>query len=253
MILAVDIGNSAIKFGLFEGETLTSKFSIPSKKNAHAREIRREVGDKLAGSFSSAIVCSVVPEIENGMRSFLRDTIGTEPVFVNNSFNFGLGINYEPLDSLGTDRLVAAFAAVEKYGAPVIACSLGTATTIDVVNKDREFLGGIIAPGLNLMAAALYMNASRLPHVQVEKPESLLGTSTDHSIRSGVFNGYVSMFRGLIEMFRSTIDAKAVATGGNAELIANECDSIDVVDPDLVLSGLSLLSQRGVRKDSETE
>src|SRR5687768_15471513 len=151
MLLAVDIGNSAIKFGLFDGDSLTEKFSIPTKGNASAGEIMLDVGDRLRDG-DSAIVCSVVPEIEPAMEEFLRGATDSEPVFVNNSFDLGLKINYEPLESLGTDRLLNAFAAVEKYGAPCIVCSLGTATTIDVVNDKRVFLGGVIAPGLDAMA-----------------------------------------------------------------------------------------------------
>src|SRR5688572_7955862 len=167
MLLAVDIGNSAIKFGLFEDETLTSKFSIPTKRDSTGDEIRIAVDGRLSGSIDAAMVCSVVGEIEPTITSFLRETTGVEPTFVNNSFDFGLKINYQPLDSLGTDRLVAAFAAVEKFGAPCIVCSLGTATTIDMVNEDHEFLGGIIAPGLDAMAEALHLKAPRLPKVEM--------------------------------------------------------------------------------------
>src|SRR6188768_475522 len=170
MLLAVDIGNSAIKFGLFDGDELTSKFSIPTKRDATSDEIQLAVDDRLSESIGAAMVCSVVPEIDASMKDFLRSITNSDPVFVNNSFDSGLKINYEPLDSLGTDRLVNAFAAVEKDGAPCIVCSLGTATTIDVVNANREFLGGIIAPGIDAMAEAIQMKAPRLPRVEITKP-----------------------------------------------------------------------------------
>lgn len=246
MLLAVDIGNSAIKFGLFEGEKLTSKFSIPTKRDTTADEIRLAVGDRLDGLIGAATLCSVVPHIEPSIASFLRESAGVEPVFIGNSSDFGLKINYAPLESLGTDRIVAAFAAVEKYGAPVIVCSLGTATTIDVVNADREFLGGIIAPGMNAMAEALHLKAAKLPKVDVARPDDLLGNSTVDAIRSGVYNGYFAMICGLVEMFRKRVgdDARVVATGGNSEIAAVECDSIDVADTELILNGLNLLSRR---------
>jgi type III pantothenate kinase len=245
MLLAVDIGNTSIKFGLFEGETLTSKFSVPTKRDAAPDEIKLAVGDRLRDAIDSAIVCSVVPDIESSMRSFLTAATGVEPIFVDNSFDFRLKINYEPLESLGTDRLVAAFAAVEKYGAPLIVCSLGSATTIDVVSKDREFLGGVIAPGMSAMAEALHIKAARLPKVDLTRPDELLGNSTVDSIRSGVYNGYFAMISGLIAMFKKRVggDTRVIATGGNAELAAAECDSIDVADADLVLSGLNGLSR----------
>jgi type III pantothenate kinase len=245
MLLAVDIGNTSIKFGLFEGETLTSKFSVPTKRDATPDEIKLAVGDRLGTSIDSAIVCSVVPDIEQSMRSFLTEATGVEPTFVDNSFDFGFKINYEPLESLGTDRLVAVFAAVEKYGAPVIVCSLGTATTIDVVSKDRDFLGGVIAPGMGAMGEALHLKAAKLPKVDIKRPDDLLGTSTADSIRSGVYNGYIAMISGLVAMFKKRVgdDTRVIATGGNAELAGAECDSIHVVEPDLVLSGLNALSR----------
>ena len=244
MFLAVDIGNSAIKFGLFEDETLTSKFSIPTKRDATADELRRAVGDSLSENIDSVIVCSVVPEVNSMMRAHLRDVTGYDPVFIDNSFNYGLTINYEPLDSLGTDRLVAAYAAVETYGAPCIVCGLGTATTIDAVSAGRELLGGLIAPGMDAMAEALHLKAPRLPRVVVSKPSTLLGGTTADSIRSGIFNGYVAMVGGLIERFRQVlVDAKVVATGGNARLVADECSAIGVVNGDLILCGLNAIAR----------
>ena len=245
MILAIDIGNSAIKFGLFDGEKLASKFSIPTKRNATADEIKLDVGHHLSKSIESTIVCSVVPDVDAPMREFVRNAVGSDPVFVNNSFDFGLKINYEPLESLGTDRLVNAFAAVEKYGVPCIVCSLGTATTIDVVNVDREFLGGIIAPGMEAMAEALHLKASKLPKVEIREPENLIGTSTVESIRSGVYNGYVAMVSGLIKgMATDAAVDKSILTGGNAITIAR----LGIVDPDLTLDGLRILAMRGADK-----
>jgi type III pantothenate kinase len=239
MLLAVDIGNSAIKFGLFEGEVLTSKFSIPTKRNAAIDEISLAVDDRLSNSIDAAIVCSVVPEIDPPMRDFLRGLVETNPVFLDNSFDFGLKINYKPLDALGTDRLVNASAAVEKYGAPCIVCSLGTATTIDVVSADREFLGGIIAPGLDALTDALHSKAPRLPKVEVSRPKSVIGNSTSGSIQSGIYYGYVSLIEGLLVRLRSESGVtRIVGTGGNAENLSAEFAGIMSVDPDLTLRGL---------------
>ncbi len=242
MLLAIDIGNSATKFGLFNDETLTSKFSIPTKRDTTPDEIKLAVGTRLHSSIDSAIACSVVPEMEPAVTSFLRDATGVDPIFVNNSFDFGLKINYTPLDSLGTDRLVAAFAAVEKYGAPVIVCSLGTATTIDVVSADRQFLGGVIAPGMDAMAEALHMKAPRLPNVEIREPESLIGNSTVESIQSGVYYGYAAMVDGLIAKFKAgAAAARVVATGGNATEITLRAKAEVIIDPNLILEGLRLL------------
>jgi type III pantothenate kinase len=242
MLLAVDIGNSAIKFGLFEGDTLTSKFSIPTKRGATANEIKLSVGDRLRSAADSAIVCSVVPDIDLPMTAFLREVMTCVPVFVANSFNFGLKINYKPLESLGTDRLVNAFAAVEKYGAPCIVCSFGTATTIDAINADREFLGGVIAPGMDAMAEALHMKAPRLPRVDVTRSGHLIGNTTEASVRSGIYNGYAAMVEGLITRLRSESGvSRVVGTGGNAELLSAQLAGIMTVDSDLLLSGLRKL------------
>ena len=245
MFLAVDIGNSATKFGLFKTDELTSKFSIPTIRDATADDIKHAVGDRLHSGIESVVVCSVVPDVKHAMNAFLRDTNGVEPLFVTSSFDFGLKIKYEPLESLGTDRLVAAYAAVDKYGAPCIVCSLGTATTIDVVNVDREFLGGIIAPGIDAMAEALHLKAAQLPKVDPMKTETLLGNSTVDSIRSGVYFGYAAMVEGLIARFREQVgEAKVVATGGNADRISDELRAIEIVDADLILRGLNNLAQR---------
>ncbi len=247
MLLAVDIGNTATKFGLFEGETLTAKFSIPTKRDATADEIKLAVGDLPNAHFESAIVCSVVPDIEPAMTEFLRSAANVEPVFVNNSFDFGLKIKYVPLESLGTDRVVAAFAAVEKYGAPVVVCSLGTATTIDVVNAIGDLLGGVIAPGMDAMAEALHLKTAKLPNVEVTKPNDVIGSSTIESIRSGVYCGYVSMVEGLIKKVRAEagVDASIVATGGNSALLPTEIGkTIVAFDENLILDGLRSLHAR---------
>ena len=246
MLLAVDIGNSYTKFGCFEDATLTHKFSIPTRRDATGDEIKAAVRDRLRGdTINRSIVCSVVFDVEHSIRSALKEITGAAPAFVDNSFDFGFKITYEPPESLGTDRLVNAFAAVEQRGVPCIVCSLGTATTIDAVSADREFLGGVIAPGMDAMSQALHIKASRLPIVELKRPDAMLGNSTDTSIRSGIYFGYVAMVEGLINRIKGeTGDATVVATGGSAKIVAEECESIDVVEPDLLMQGLSAIATR---------
>jgi type III pantothenate kinase len=256
MLLAVDIGNSSTKFGIFDGEDLVSKFSIHTNRDAGAAFISDEVARRLNQTFEAAIVASVVPEMEPALREYLRLEPNIDPVFVDHYFDFGLKINYKPITAAGIDRLVNASAAAAKYGKPCIVCSFGTATTIDVVSKDEEFLGGIIAPGMQAMVKALHIATSKLPEVEIEKPENLLGNSTVDSIRSGVFYGYVAMVEGLIARIsksyaftREAITAEAVtltvaATGGLAEVIAPEIDAITIVNRDLTLEGLRMLYLR---------
>ena len=243
MLLAVDIGNTSTKFGLFDGDKLTSKFSVPTQRSGSVNDLRLLLGDRLSSGVSSAIVCSVVPESTESLNSLLVETAGIAPDVVDNNFDFGFKIKYKPLESLGTDRLVNAYSAVEKYGEPAIVCSLGTATTIDVVSADREFLGGIIGPGMDVLAEALNLKAPRLPQVKIDGSPRLLGNTTEESIRSGIYFGYVAMVEGLITRIRSEAGvSRVIATGGNAERLANEFGGMMTVDTDLLLKGLRLLA-----------
>jgi len=243
MLLAVDIGNSNIKFGLFNNELLLSKVFIPADAELTSQSLTSLLGHR---SITNAIVCSVVPDKEAELKVSLQEAYGLDPIIVTNDLDFGLKINYEPTSSLGTDRLVNSFAAVEKYGAPCIVCSLGTATTFDIVNGDRTFVGGIIAPGLKTMARALHLHTAMLPEVDIEKPAGLVGNSTLDSVRSGVFYGQLGMVEWTIHKLlkQAGPEAKVVATGGFASLIAENTTIIDTVDENLLLDGLRLLDDR---------
>lgn len=246
MLLAVDIGNTSTKFGIFDGEHLSIKFSIPTICSSTRDDLISLVGGHINRSISQAIVCSVVPEAEASMCEFLMDAGADAPVFITNDLDFGLKINYQPESALGTDRLVNSFAVAEKYGVPCIICSFGTATTIDVVDRDRGLLGGIIAPGMKTMAKALAMSTAQLPEIEIEKPKSVLGNSTLTSIQSGIFYGQIGIVEGIITRFKNEIgdNPKVVATGGFASLIASNTTLVDIVDEDLLLIGLRSLHKR---------
>ncbi len=261
MLLAIDIGNSRIKFGVFDDARLTSQFSIPTIRDASAEDIRTAIGRSLPERISSAIVCSVVPQIEDSMRTFLEHAHRVTPIFVDNSVDLGLKIKYKPVTAVGTDRLVNAFSAVEKYGKPCVVCSFGTATTIDAVNATGEYLGGIIAPGMNTLAEALHLKTAKLPRVEIEKPETVIGNTTVGSIQSGIFYGYIGMVEGILTRMTAELlsvptavaggsseKPKIVATGGFAKLIAREFSLIEIVDENLVLNGLRSLSERNKLK-----
>jgi type III pantothenate kinase len=254
MLLAVDIGNTSTKFGIFDGERLSSKFSISTDPNSTIDELKFLVGQNIHESISEAIVCSVVPGMDASMRELLIDVGIADPVFVSNSFDFGLKINYQPLSSLGTDRLVNSFAAAEKYRVPCIVCSFGTATTVDVVDQNRELLGGIIAPGMETMVKALNMNTAKLPEIKIEKPKSIVGNSTVTSIQSGIFYGQIAIAEGMVERMKKEIggNPNVVATGGSASLIAENTNCIDLVDENLLLDGLRLLQERSYHQRLET-
>lgn len=246
MLLAVDIGNSRIKFGLFDGEQLVSKISIPTIRDITAQGLTKAVADKLFKGIKAAIVSSVVPEINSAMLSFVSTQFGTEALLVTNDLDFGMRIDYFPLEDAGSDRLVNTFSAVEKYGTPCIVCSFGTALTIDVVDSDRVLKGGLIAPGMNTLATALKLTTSRLPEVDIEKPPKVVQNTTVGSIQSGIVYGYLGLVDGLLSVVKNEIgdDSKVIATGGFAAMIAANTNQIDVVDNDLMLDGLARLYRR---------
>jgi len=246
MLLAVDIGNSRIKFGLFDGEQLVSNLSIPTVRDITAEGLTTAISDKLFQGLKAAIVSSVVPEINSAMLSFVSTQFGVNALLVTNDLDFGMQIDYSPLEDAGSDRLVNTFSAVEKYGAPCIVCSFGTALAIDVVNKDRVLKGGLIAPGMNTLATALKITTSRLPEVEIEKPSTVIQNTTVGSLQSGIVYGYFGLVDGLLSAIKKEVgdSPRVIATGGFASMIAENTSQIDIVDADLMLDGLCRLYRR---------
>ncbi len=247
MLLAIDIGNSSTKFGVFESESLVDKFVIPTARDYAMEELPigrlRQINERFF-QIDAAIVSSVVPEMNEPLSRSCKELLHVTPKFVDHTFDFGLKIRYEPITAVGTDRLVNAAAARAKHGCPLIVCSFGTATTIDVVSSESEYLGGTIAPGMKTLAEALHLKTSKLPLVVIEKPDSVIGSTTEESIKSGVFYGYIGMVEGIIERIFETLNErpKVVATGGFSRLVAEESSLIDVVDENLILDGLRALA-----------
>ena len=242
MFLAVDIGNTSTKCGIYDGEDLLSRFSHPTTTDPETIEI---IYDKLDPEISNAIICSVVPDAADAWIEFLHAK-GIKVLRATNDLEFGFTIGYEPISAVGTDRLVNALAAVEEFGSPAIVCSFGTATTIDFIDKGRGFLGGIIAPGMRTAANALKLNTSQLPDISIEKPDRLIGNSTETAIRSGIVFGHVAMVEGLIDRITQEVGGKpvVVATGGFASLLAEQTSCFDHVDENLTLDGLRILHER---------
>ena len=249
MLLAIDIGNSLIKFGVFDGDELFDKFSIATKRDYNKDELHFDRLTFADGKFlkiDTAVVATVVPELIQSVREASRAQFKVTPTFVDHSSNFGIVNKYEPPTAVGIDRLVNASAAAEKYGTPVMICSFGTATVIDAVNKNGEFIGGIIAPGVRTMAESLYATTSQLPNVDLEKTDHVIGNSTSEAIRSGVVNGQIAMAEGLIKQIAAEMGSKprVVATGGFSKLIADGIKTVSVIDENLTLDGLRLLAGR---------
>lgn len=247
MLLAVDIGNSRTKLGVFDRDTLISRLSIPTVLDITSEALSAQFGERLQQqTFTGSIVCSVVPEVNDAMVMFLRELVSAEPIVIRNDFDFGLAIDHRPLEDIGTDRLVNAFSAVENYGMPCIVCSLGTAVTIDVVDNNRKLIGGLIAPGLKPLGDALINAASRLPAVEIKKTGKFLQKTTVNAMRSGITHAYLAQIEGLLAGVKGEIgiEAKVIATGGDATFAAENTTAIDVVDYDLTLNGLRGLFAR---------
>lgn len=249
MILAIDIGNSSIKFGFFDNEKLISKFSIPTVRTQTSEEIFSQISSNLRFPFSAAIISSVVTELEVPFRQLFSEKFDLTPIFVDHTFDFGFSINYFPPESCGSDRLINAFATIKKIGKPCIVCSFGTATTIDAVNSKNQYVGGIIAPGMKTLADSLFEKTSKLPKVSIEKPANVIGNSTVKSIRSGIFFGYIGLVDGIIEKMIAELNEKPkiIATGGFSGLISQYSRFVEDFDENLTLEGLMLMHKK-IRK-----
>lgn len=246
MLLTIDIGNSSTKFGIFEEGQLVEKFAIKTVREDSAESIYSQISDNISDNISAIVVSTVVGELIESYNSFGEIYFNLEPFFADHKFDYGFSINYFPPETCGSDRLVAAFAAVEKYGKPVIVCDFGTATNIEVVNAKNEYIGGIITPGINTLANSLFSKTSKLPLVEIAKPKKVIGNSTVNSIQSGIYNGYISMVDGLIRKIMDELNdrPRVISTGGFAGLIAEESDIIELVENNLTLEGLRLVYER---------
>ena len=255
MLLAVDVGNTHTVLGLFEGERLVADWRVASRKDATADEtggIWRQLFS-IAGVDPAAvdgmIVSSVVPDLDRTIGAVGRRYFGAEPLFVAPGVKTGLPILYENPHEVGADRIVNAVAAVKRYGAPVIVLDFGTATTFDVVSPKGEYLGGVIAPGLGISAEALFSRAARLARVEVREPARVIGRTTQESIQSGLFHGYVALVEGLVRRVREElgVPAPVVATGGIAPVFRQSLPFLDAIDPGLTLEGLRLIWEKNRR------
>jgi type III pantothenate kinase len=265
MLLAIDVGNTNIVYGLFSGETLAHQFRVESGRGRTADEyavtLRQLLAmyDVAASAIDSAIIASVVPSLTEPMIDLVRRAFGKEPLVVGPGIRTGMAILYENPREVGADRIVNAVAAFERVKGPVIVVDFGTATTFDCVTPKGEYLGGVIAPGIQISADALFSHAAKLPRVEIAKPPKVVGRNTLHSMQSGIVYGYVGLVDGLVERIVAelglTIQDRAangpgnqacavIATGGLAPLIAPLSRTIQEVDGDLTLIGLRILHER---------
>jgi type III pantothenate kinase len=260
MLLAIDVGNTNVTIGVFDGETLVHSWRLAALRERTADELGifvtqlfEQVGIDVRAVTGIAIA-SVVPPLTRPMEEMAERYFGRTALLAD-ADNAGIPIAYYPVADVGADRIVNAVAAREKFGraagVPLIVVDFGTGTTFDVISAGGEYVGGIICPGIGISADALFHRAARLPRVDVRKPERVVGQTTVGAIQAGLFFGYVEMVDGLVRRVRQEIDegerAVVIATGGLADVFAREISAIAHVEPNLTLEGLRLIWQRNLR------
>ena len=249
MLLTIDVGNTNLTLGLYEGDTLGPHWRLATD---HAR-MPDEYGLQFLGllghagfgreSLSGIVLASVVPPLTGRVAQACREYLRQEPLLVDVGVKTGIRIRYEDPRQVGADRVADAVAVHHLYGGPACVIDFGTATTFNAVTQNGEYLGGAITAGINLAAEALYTHAAKLPHIELQRPPSVIGRNTPHAMQSGLLFGYVCMVEGMVERFRRELGAemKVIATGGLAEVVARETEAIDVIAPWLTLDGLRII------------
>ena len=243
MLIAIDVGNTSISIGIFANDLLVSKISIKTKQNDELNNFLTELNLKKS-EITGFIISSVVPDVTKLLARLSKERFNIVPLVVDYRTKTGLKITYAAPSQVGSDRIVNAVAAYNLYGAPAIVVDCGTATTFDLVSEEREYLGGIICPGIGMSLNALYRDTALLPRVKLlQKPTSIIGKDTTQSIQIGIVYGFSSMIDGIVERLKKEFSTppKVIGTGGWSSLISQYSKSIQKTDPDLTLQGLRLI------------
>ncbi len=249
MLLTIDVGNTNITLGLYEGAHLGPRWRLATDHDRMPDEYGLQFFGLLSHAgvpveaVSGVCVASVVPPLTPKIEAACRKYLRREPLVVRAGVKTGVRIRYEDPRAVGADRIVDAVAVRHLYGGPACVVDFGTATTFDAISAQGEYLGGAIAPGIGVAAEALFRRAAKLPRVDLRRPPAAIGRNTTHAMQSGLLFGYVGLVEGMVSRFRAELgpQMKVVATGGLAELIAGETSVIDIVAPWLTLEGLRLI------------
>jgi type III pantothenate kinase len=247
VLLAIDVGNTQTAFGLFEGADLAEHWRIATERNRS--------GDELGALYRSFLdlsrvdgIClsSTVPQLIRSYHEFVKRYTNAELLELVPGVKTGIPVRYDDPREVGPDRIANAVAAAERYGAPCIVVDFGTSTNFDVVSADAEYVGGVLAPGIETSMDALFARAARLRKIDFVEPETVIGRTTVASLQSGLVYGFAGQVDRIVEEIRGELgaDAPAIATGGLAELIAPHARTIGDVDPFLTLEGLRLVWDR---------
>jgi type III pantothenate kinase len=252
MLLAIDIGNTTVALGVFEGKRLLQDWSIRSVREKTADEYGITLLELLRTSgldpstIRGCIISSVVPPLTPAFQVLSQSLFRVKSLVVGPGLKTGMPILYENPGEVGADRVVASVGAFDKYGGPCIVVDFGTATTFDAVTAKGEYLGGAIAPGIQISAEALYLRTAKLPRIEVAKPKKPIGKTTVTSMQSGIYFGYVGLVNNIISEISKEIGAepKIVVTGGFASQLGPEIKAPHHYEPHLVLEGLRILYER---------
>jgi len=252
MLLAVDAGNTNVVFAVHDGTEWRGRWRIATRPDRTSDEYAvwlialLQLSGLKPMDITRSVIGTVVPAALYNLRRVCRDWFHCEPLIARAQLDWGFAIKVENPSEVGADRLLNALSSHQKYGGPLVVIDFGTATTFDVVDRDGAYLGGVIAPGINLSIEALHRAAARLPRIGISRPQAVIGTSTVPAMQSGIYWGYVGLIEGIVSRVRAEYGKpmKVVATGGLAPLFAEGTMVIETADPDITLEGLRLLAQR---------
>ena len=249
MLLAIDVGNTNLALGIYEGESLGPRWRLATD---HER-MPDEYGLQFVGLLSHAgiqvsditgiCLASVVPPLTSKILQACSLYLKQEPLVVDAGVKTGVRVRYENPKAVGADRIADAAAVQQFYGGPACVVDFGTATTFDAISKEGDYLGGAISPGIGIAAEALFIRAAKLPRVDLGRPPNAIGSNTVHAMQSGLLFGYTALVEGMVERFRKELgrEMRVIATGGLAEILASETDVIEIVAPWLTLDGLRII------------
>lgn len=256
-LLAFDVGNTSTAVGCFDGEELQAVIRLQTNPDRSIDEysailltsLERRLGREL--HFDAAIISSVVPQVVPDIERLIERELAISPLIVGPGIKTGLAIRTKDPSAVGADRIVNAVAAKEIYGYPSVIIDFGTATSFDVLSEKGEYLGGIIAPGVQISLDALVGRTAKLPRIQIEKPERVIGNDTESAMRSGVVLGYECLVEGLVEKIRGELGTikTVIATGGYGKLFAIGSPLVDEFSPDLTLLGLRIIALKNTLEE----
>jgi type III pantothenate kinase len=258
MLLVLDVGNTNTTLGLFDGAELKHSWRLTSERQRTVDEYGimcltlLQLAGLQAGLITEIVISSVVPPLDFTLNKMAEVYFAIKPLFIH-AANSGMPVLYDDPQEVGPDRIVNAVAAFTRYGGPCVIVDFGTATTFDVISRAGEYMGGIICPGIQISADALFQRAARLRRIEIRQPSRVIGTNTTASVQSGLYYGNVGQVDGVIEQIIRELGEmpRVIATGGLAPLISKGSRHIEAVENDLTLEGMRLIYERQGRGESK--